>query len=240
MSSSESRIDRIALAAALVYAVCVSPFIGGVRGPMTTFGWIAIPLAWAAARRRWCDVGLGASRRRNATAAAVGAAAGLATGLLLLAVNRAVPEFLQFVWALPALHREMVFGNIVLFLLGIPLAHFIHELFYRGFLQTHLARAFASPVLAILLCALLYAWTHVFIFASDEYRAAVAAVVGATGVPLAGALTTLQAVVIFSFVESILGGAAFHLTGSLWSTVALRATNLSIIVAVLYPRAAIL
>lgn len=240
MTISGPRIDRIAVAAALVFAVGISPFVGGVRGPITTLGWVAIPLAWAALGRRWRDVGLGARRGSTARAIVLGGAAGLATGLLLLAVNRTVPAFLQFVWALPSLHREMVFGNITLFLLGIPLAHFIHELFYRGFLQTHLSRAFASPVPAILLCALLYAWTHVFIFASEEYRAAVSAVAGATGVPLAGALPTLQAVVVFSFIESILGGTAFHLTGNLWSTVALRAANLSIIVAVLYPRAAML
>jgi membrane protease YdiL (CAAX protease family) len=228
------RIDHLCFTAAIAYGIWVSPFIGGVRGAPTIVGWLAVPLLWLLVTRRGDAIGLGRGvwTRRSAATVVLWGGVGVASGLLFLAVATVIPAALTFVFALPALHRGAVGDNIVLFVVLIPAAHFVHELFYRGYLQSQLVARLASPVNAIMLAALLYAWTHVFIFSSAE--------IGVASSQVREPSSTLHGVIIFSFVESLVGGIAFHWTRNLLSTIAFRAANLTTIVLVLYPRAGLL
>ncbi len=228
------RIDRLCFTAAIAYGIWGSPFIGGVRGTPAIVGWLAIPVLRLLLTRRGEELGLGRAvwTARSAATVVRWGGVGVASGLLFLGVATMVPAALEFVFALPTLHRGAVGDSIVLFVVLIPAAHFVHELFYRGYLQSQLVARLASPANAIMLAALLYAWTHVFIFSASE--------VGAVLSQVREPSSTLQGVIIFSFVESLVGGIAFHCTKNLLSTIAFRAANLTTIVVVLYPRAGLL
>jgi membrane protease YdiL (CAAX protease family) len=222
----------------LVYAVAVSPFIGGIRGIPVAVGWLLLPLLWASvAAGGWAGLGLRPGRPLKSWLIALGGAgaAGAVTATLLLAVGSRVPHLLEFVAVIPHLHRDTVAGNIVLFVALIPVAHVVHELFYRGFLQQRLAeRLGVAP--AILLGALAYAWTHVFVYASADYAAGAAALAPAGSGTAAATEATLIAVTVFAFVESIGAGLALHLTRNLFAAVAFRAVNLIIVALAVFAR----
>ncbi len=227
--------------AGLTFAVCVSPFIGGIRGLGTMLVWLILPLAWGYRRRGWRQLGLqtGASAGRWAAAVAVSAVAGIAVAGLFLWAGSAYPVLLEFIGVIPALHGEMVL-SIPFFIAMIPVAHVVHELFYRGFLQSRLTAELGSAPAAILFGALLYAWTHVFIYASLEYQAGAHELYAGTATAPASVEVTLRAVTFFAFVESIGGGTAFHLTGNVFAAVAFRAANLMTLVLVVFPRVGLL
>jgi membrane protease YdiL (CAAX protease family) len=227
--------DRNVLILGLIYAIWISPFIGGVRGWPCTIGWLVPPAIWLWRTGDAQALGLrlpGPHRFRNLTLAL---AAGLLCGFGFFALGSLFPMVTQFTLALPALHRSADYGNVKLFIALIPVGHFVHEIFYRGFLQGRFTVRWKSPWPAILLSALLYAWTHVFIFSSQEFQAIMTTIMGgAAGV--ANVQRTLAAVVGFSMVESVGAGIAAHFTKSVWPAIAFRVTNLVTVVLLVYPR----
>ena len=233
-------IERAFLLAGLAYAVCVSPFIGGIRGVPVAMGWLAIPLLWAWRAKAWRELGLAPGRPAAVWLRQVilSAAAGAVVAVAVLGVAEVYPELLRFLGVIPALHRDTVNGNIPLFLALIPVAHAVHELFYRGFLQSRLSARLGSPAAAILLAGLLYAWTHVFIYSSLEYSAGLSALFGpGSGDDVAA---TLRAVALFALLESVGAGMAFHKTQNLFTAVAFRAAHLITLCAVVFPRIGLL
>jgi membrane protease YdiL (CAAX protease family) len=220
----------------LLYAVTVSPFIGGVRGWPCTLGWLVPPVLWL--WRTGDRSGIGLQKPRT-MAPAVGVligfvAIGVLTGFGFYLLGFKLPLISQFTLALPSLHRSFVGNNVKLFLALIPVGHFVHELFYRGFLQTRLALRLGSTAPAIVLSALLYAWTHVFIYSSQEFQMAMASLTGGKLAGIQDVQTTLTLVVAFSFVESALAGLALKWTESIFASVAFRSSNLLTVCLLVY------
>jgi membrane protease YdiL (CAAX protease family) len=224
---------------ALLWAIAVAPFIGGVRGVATNAGWLLLPLIWLRFHPHPSLIGLGPLRpaRRILLIAASALGAGVCTGFALTAVGHCFPPLVQFTLALPSLHRGVCGGSIVLFIALIPVAHFGHELFYRGYLQSRFTTLFHAAGPAILLTGVLFAWTHVFIFSSPDFRAVFARM---TGAPAPSPEVILAAVTAFTFVESVAAGFIFHVSKTLLGPVAFRAANLITIVLIAYPAAGLL
>lgn len=224
---------------ALVHAVGVSPFIGGVRGLAPNLCWLALPLLflWRVRRPELLGLRLPPSPGKTGLVAAASAALGCGAGLLLLLAAGPFPALLQFVYALPGLHRSVCGDRLLLFIALIPAAHFAHELFYRGFLQTRLAALLGSVPAAIAVAAVLFAWTHVFVFSSPEIQSLEAQAPPAAAVQAMSAQTVLQTVTLFTFVESLAAGTLLQLSGTLLAPVLFRTANLTTIVIVLYTRA---
>lgn len=231
----EGRGGQRALLAALVFAIALCPFVGGVRGVPPYLGWVLIPLAAVgfAPRRARSELylDLPGGSWRGVFTVLVCAGVGAACGLAWLRLGRGWPGLIEFVRLLPWLHRELVGGRVWLFLALIPAAHVAHELFYRAFVQQRLAARLGLPA-GVLLGALLFAWTHVFVFSSGEYLGALAALRGTAGPEAAG--QTLAAVIGFCSVEALVGGTLLARTRSLWSAVAFRAANLLVITLALH------
>jgi membrane protease YdiL (CAAX protease family) len=234
--------DHGLFAFALIYAVAVCPFIGGVRGWPCTVGWLIAPALSLWQTRNWQGVGLGSigSPIRLFRLAAAGVFLGVLIALGFFALRSRFPMLVWFTVALPGLHRSFVGGNVKLFIALIPIGHFVHELFYRGYLQTRLAARMSSGLAGILIAALLYAWTHVFIFSSPEFQLGMQSVLGGTGLGADNVRTTLVAVVAFSFVESIVAGTLLYVTKSIWPAISFRVANLVTLTLLLYPRAHLL
>lgn len=227
--------ERYLLSGALVYAILVSPFIGGIRGWPCTFGWLSAPALWL-----WCSgdtkaLGLGLTGPKQLRHLALAIAGGLLFGFGFFALGKRFPMIAQFTLALPALHRSADYGNVRLFIALIPVGHFVHELFYRGFLQGQLRKRLQSPWLAILLCALLYSWTHIFIYSSTEFQQIMGSILGNNG-DITHVHRTLAAVVSFAMIESVGAGFAVHATKSIWPGVVFRVTNLVTLILLVYPR----
>jgi membrane protease YdiL (CAAX protease family) len=220
----------------LLYAVAVSPFIGGVRGWPCTLGWLVVPLLWLWRTGDRSGLGLQMPRTTAPTMVVLAGFAGIGVitgfGFYLLGIK--FPMISQFTLALPTLHRSFVGSNIKLFLALIPVGHFVHELFYRGFLQTRLAARLGSYAPAILLSALLYSWTHIFIYSSQEFQSAMYSVTGGKLMGLQDVQTTLVLVVAFSIVESVLAGVALKWTKSIMAPVAFRSCNLLTVCLLVY------
>jgi membrane protease YdiL (CAAX protease family) len=237
---AEVRASQWIFTIGLLYAVAVSPFIGGVRGWPCTLGWFIAPALWLwRTHDRW-SIGLQAPRAPSSVSALAGCiGAGVLTGMGFYWLGFKLPLISQFTLALPSLHRSFVGNNILLFLALIPVGHFVHELFYRGFLQSRLAVCLDSDAQAIILCALLYAWTHVFIYSSREFQAAMASI---TQGKLAAqdVRMTLILVVAFSFVESLIAGFALKWTKSIFPSIAFRSSNLLTVCLLVYQRNGIL
>jgi membrane protease YdiL (CAAX protease family) len=197
-----------ALTAGLVFAVLAAPFIGGVRGPAVYAGWVLIPLA-AGWRELLASFRPAHIRRRIKLVLLCAGLGTLCAGALLLA-NRLWPALLAFIGALPALHQDMVRGNLALFIALIPFAHFAHELFYRGFLQQRLQERLQSPLQAILFAGVLFTWTHVFVFRQPDILPP----------------SAYMGVIAFTAIESAAAGAIFSRTNSLAAAIAFRAANL--------------
>lgn len=234
-SQAFTKLDHHVLALGLVYAILVSPFIGGVRGWPCTLGWLVPPVIWLWRTSDLQGLGLRVAGGHRFTKLALAMSAGFLCGLALVALGSLFPAVTKFTLALPALHRNADYGNVKLFIALIPIGHFVHEVFYRGFLQKQLALRLQSPWLAILLSALLYSWTHVFIFSSNEFQTIMTAVVG-TNSGVADVERTLAGVVSFSMVESVGAGLALHWTSSVWACVVFRVANLVTVILLVYPR----
>lgn len=221
---------------ALFYAVAISPFIGGVRGWPCTLGWLVPPLLYIWRVGRPSDIGLQAFRGASRTAIVLLLSAGLGTacGFGFYLLGRKLPLISQFTLALPTLHRSFVGTNVKLFLVLIPVGHFVHELFYRGYMQSRLAVRLGTNAAAILISALLYAWTHVFIYSSLEFQQAMISLTGGKLTAVSDVQNTLILVVSFSFVESILAGYAFKLTHSILPAIAIRSSNLLTVCLLVY------
>ncbi len=227
---------------ALVFAAVVSPFIGGVRGLAPNLCWLAFPLffLWRSAKPEGLRLRLPASRAETGKIVACSLALGCGTGLLLLLAAHWFPPLLQFIYALPGLHRGVCGGHIAVFILLIPAAHFAHEFFYRGLLQTNLEALLKSVPAAIAVAAVLFAWTHVFVFSSPEVQRLEAQVLPASAMQGMGVETVLRTVVLFTFVESVAAGALLRLFGTLAAPVLFRSANLVTIVVVLYTRSGLM
>ncbi len=236
------RGDDLLFILALLYAVAVSPFIGGVRGFVCMIGWLIVPIVWIWRTRSWEGVGLRsmAIKRSQAGVLLASIATGLCTAAILRVLSIQVPVLTGFVAALPYLHRGFVGNNIPLFIAMIPVGHFVHELFYRGYLQSRFTERLNSFAPAIILSALLYAWTHVFIFSSREFQLAMAAVYGPGGLGTADVQRTITAVVSYSFIESTLAGVALRLTGSIWPGILIRWSLLTAVCMIVYTRTGLL
>jgi membrane protease YdiL (CAAX protease family) len=225
----------------LFYAVAISPFIGGVRGWPCTLGWLVPPALWLWQTKDRSAIGLQAPGSFQRSIAVLGGSVGVGvlTGFGFYILGLKLPLVSQFTLALPTLHRSFVGDNVKLFLVLIPVGHFVHELFYRGFLQSRLAARLGSDAPAILVSALLYAWTHVFIYSSQEFQNAM---ISLTGGKLAvyDVQRTLILVVAFSFVESALAGCALKWTKSIFPAIAIRSSNLLTVCLLVYRQNGIL
>lgn len=216
------------LALGLAAAVLVCPFVGGIRGPVVYLLWVG--LSWLAADFSIPRLFLARSFTYSLKVATAGALIGLATAAGLLWLDRRYPPALAFVRVLPELHRDMVAGNIAVFILLIPGAHVAHELFYRGFLQQRLSAALRSDMSAILISGLLFAWTHVFVFQSPAYHAAAERAGVAHASPAAH-----TAVLAYAALESAIGGALCARTGTVVASIAFRAAALIALCLALLP-----
>jgi membrane protease YdiL (CAAX protease family) len=224
---------------ALVYAVLISPFIGGVRGLAPNLCWLAWPLIflWRDRKPAWLGLRLPASLWNTGKIAGLSAALGCGTGAILLLAAGWYPSLLQFIYALPGLHRGVCGDHIVLFIFLIPVAHFAHELFYRGFLQMKLAVLLKSVPAAIAVAAVLFAWTHVFVFSSPEIQSLEAQALPASAMQEMSVEAVLKTVTLFTLVESAGAGILLQMFGTLIAPVLFRTANLTTIVIVLYSRA---
>ena len=185
----------------------------------------------------WLGLRLPATPRKTAAIALSSAALGCGTGLILLLVAGWYPGLLQFIYALPGLHRGVCGDHIVLFIFLIPVAHFAHELFYRGFLQTKFSALLKSVPAAIAVAAVLFAWTHVFVFSSPEIQSLEAQAVPASAMQGMSVEAVLKTVTLFTLVESVGAGILLQLFGTLIAPVLFRTANLTVIGIVLYSRA---
>lgn len=234
------RESNFILMLGLLYAVAASPFIGGVRGWPCTLGWLIPPALWLWQTRDRASIGLQMPRTHAPAAALLaGGIVGVLAGFGFYLLGFKLPLISQFTLALPSLHRSFVGNNIKLFLVLIPVGHFVHELFYRGFLQTRLAARLGADAPAIVLGALLYAWTHVFIYSSVEFQAAMASLTGGR-LAAQDVQTTLTLVVAFSFVESFLAGLALKWTKSIFVSIVFRSSNLLTVCLLVYRQNGIL
>lgn len=226
----------------LLYAIAVCPFIGGVRGWPCTVGWLIFPLLYLYQTKSRAEIGLCAPGPlgRSVIIVILGIAIGVLTAFAFYFTGLRLPLLSHFTLALPALHRSFVHDNIWLFLVLIPAGHFVHELFYRGYLQKQFAAYLGSGFAAILLGALLYAWTHVFIFSSREFQQAMISVPGGSLDSLGDVQRTLTTVVGFSFVESVLAGFAVKWTNSIIPAIAIRSSNLFMVCLLVYSKTGLL
>jgi membrane protease YdiL (CAAX protease family) len=227
---------------ALFYAVAVSPFIGGIRGWPCTLGWLVFPVLWLWKTGRRADIGLQAPSDfgRTTLLLLLSVAIGVLCGFGFYELGLRLPLISQFTLALPTLHKSFVGHNTRLFLALIPVGHFVHELFYRGYMQTRLALRLGSASAAIIVSALLYAWTHVFIYSSYEFQQAMTSLTGGRLAEITNVQNTLTLVVGFSFIESVLAGYALKLTKSILPAVAIRSSNLLTLCLLVYSQNGIL
>jgi membrane protease YdiL (CAAX protease family) len=227
---------------ALLYAIGVSPFIGGVRGWPCTLGWLIMPLLYLWKTGRPAEIGLRLPGpfRQSAAILTASVAIGVSTGFAFYFISGRFPLLSQFTLALPVLHKSFVGTNVRLFLILIPIGHFVHELFYRGYLQRRLASYLNSSFIPILLCALLYAWTHIFIYSSQEFQQAMTSITGDRLGGIHDVQRTLTLIVSFSFVESVLAGIAVKWTKSIFPAIAIRSSNLLTLCLLVYSRMGLL
>lgn len=200
------------LSAALVFAIAVAPFVGGIRGPAVYIGWVVLPLLTDAGTRTRL---LAQLVPRVSTVGSAGL--GIACALTLLALRPWWPAPLSFVQTLPTLHAPMIGRHTWLLVALVPFGHVAHELFYRGLLQQELARRLHSTLQGGLIAGVLFSWTHVLVFQS------------AVRLPPAD----FAGLMVFTGLESAVAGSLLAATGCLADAVAFRAANLIVIMAVL-------
>lgn len=202
----------------LFFSIFISPIIGGIKGFSVNLLWLLIPLSWGMVTKRWSQLGLNVHQfppLKLLKLLSISFLGGILCGVFLLVINNRIPDFLYFLLILPSLHKQMTLGNPWILISLIPVAHFIHEIFYRGYIQSTLTLKFSSVIPSILFSSLLFAWTHVFIYSSLKE-------------------ITLGYVICFVFIESIIGGYLFYVTKNLLSSVTFRSTNLIVISIILY------
>ena len=200
----------LAFTFAVLFAIWIAPFVGGIRGPAVYAGWLLFP--FLAHRESLLARVRIAHLRTRLPQAAASAAGGALVGLALLALRPIWPSLLAFVRVLPTLHRDMVGGSPLILMALVPAGHVVHELFYRDLLQRELEDRLGSGPQAILMAGLLFSWTHVFVFqqlglAPHEYVGLMA----------------------FTWIESLVAGSIFARTRSVTAAVAFRAANLLVV-----------
>jgi membrane protease YdiL (CAAX protease family) len=221
---------------ALLLAIFLFPLIGGIRGVAIYAGWFAFPLIAAWQQRSGSAFGLNwpPGFLRFAGIALTSAILGVTCAALLLKFNTRVPV-VQFVYMLPYLHKSVVGNSFVFFLALIPVAHTAHELFFRGYLQSELSRRL-TPWAGLGLATLLFAWTHVLIFSSDECRHILQAIDPTLPGLHVSESELLRSVLGFAGLESVIAGALLMATRTVVSGIIFRASNLIMIALILHHR----
>ena len=235
-SAQRSQFQDRLFTLALLLAIFLFPLIGGIRGAPVYIGWFAVPLIAAWQQRSGAAFGLKLPPTFFSFAGVVLASAilGVACAALLLKLNSKIPV-VQFVYMLPYLHKSVVGNSFVLFLAMIPIAHTAHELFFRGYLQSELSRRL-TPWAGLGLAALLFAWTHVLIFSSEECLQILQAVNPMLpGLHLSES-ELLRTVLGFACLESLIAGTLLMATRTVLSGIIFRASNLMMITVILHRR----
>jgi membrane protease YdiL (CAAX protease family) len=154
-------IRGIILAAALVLALWVGLSEGGIAGPLSLLGYaLLVAAAWLVYGRK----SLGLTSEGWAGSILWGLACGVAAAIVALPVYlyfaQTSAHFSEFPHMLAKRTGVTSIGVLLpLLALGYGVGSLLHELFYRGLLQTGLeGRAGAAG--AILIAALLFGWAH--------------------------------------------------------------------------------
>ena len=122
---AEVRAGQWIFTIGLLYAVAVSPFIGGVPAGVHA-GMAHCADVVALEDTRPVATACEAPRAPSPVSAVAGfIGAGVLTGIGFYWLGFKLPLISQFTLALPSLHRSFV-GNIGLFLVLIPVGHFVH------------------------------------------------------------------------------------------------------------------
>lgn len=199
--------ESVLFVIAILFSV-VTGFIGGVPSPLVLLGFVVIVGFWLCYKKSIKSIGLIKTKWFNN--ALIGAVSGISLGAIALIVFIKFPQSSAHFFQLPIIFSEKTgieSHKIIKFIFPISyiIGSLIHELFYRGFLQSRLS-AHIKPVYSILLTAGLFGWGH---FPEGIYS------------------------ILIGFYEGIMCGVLFHKAGSIVSPWSFRIFHIGTILIIL-------
>ena len=201
------QIENILLLVAILFSI-LAGFIGGVPSAFVLSGFVIIIIVWLFCDRNFKSEGLIETRWfRNIL---IGASVGILTALIASIIYLRFPDTSEHFFQLPKILSEKTGiespGIIrIVFPISYLIGSFIHELFYRGLLQSRLS-ARIKPVYSVLIAAILFGWGH---FPEGIYSVGI------------------------GFYEGIICSILFHKTGSIIAPWSFRVFHIGVILVVL-------
>jgi len=200
-------LQNVLLLLSIFFSLLIG-FIGGVPSQIALIGFIVIIGIWLFYTKDLNSVGI--TKELLIKNALLGATSGVVVAALMLSIYLNLPEVSAHFFQLPLIFSEKTgieSKNIIkiLFPISYILGSLLHELFYRGFLQSRLSTRI-KPVYSILLAAGLFGWGH---FPEGIYS------------------------MMIGFYEGVICGTLFYKTGSIISPWSFRVFHMVTILIVL-------